>query len=235
MSTHVDEFQNLDKPWFKKKSSWIAAAVFLFLLAAAVVIFGYFSSSNEPRVVGGLTIDAIPGTRIYIGDKLVGTTGVTFTWAELFGDEEHQPIAIDVGDRSEITAELVCGARAKELDLKSLGGGLSIPKSVSGFEFMVRRADGSLDEVYYYLFTWKRPGQPSSRFLLPLRLRNGSGETATYFDAHNPLLYTQSSIDLLKSHQEKYEMRWKFTPGTPPSKFAEEIKTKGLWAPGGER
>src|SRR5216683_1179525 len=83
MSYHAEAYEDYDRPWFLKKSLWIIAAVILCLLAAGVGIFTYVGLNKIPDVGGGLTIEADPDTRIYIADKLVATTNVTFTWEEL--------------------------------------------------------------------------------------------------------------------------------------------------------
>src|SRR5207244_5577278 len=104
MSLAAEENSSAKKGWFRKGKPWIIAAVLLLLLASGAVIL-IVSSNPVPEIGGGLMIEADPGTRIYAGDKRVGTTRMTFSWAELFGDEKAystgrgavRPGAIDNG------------------------------------------------------------------------------------------------------------------------------------------
>jgi hypothetical protein len=98
------------------------------------------SWSRTPDVGGGLIIETDLDTRIYVGDKIVGTTRVSFTWeelfgdanhgatrmsggvinghkaGELFGDERHSGIAVELADPAQgLTAEMLSGPGATKL------------------------------------------------------------------------------------------------------------------------
>src|ERR1700687_261894 len=96
MSYHAGDDPDVVQPWFLRKTTWIIAAVVFFLLAAGVGILTYVNWRKIPEIGGGLTLEADPNTSIYIGDKLVGTARVTFTWEELFGDDKLKPIALEL-------------------------------------------------------------------------------------------------------------------------------------------
>src|SRR5437899_10644506 len=94
MSYHAEAYEDYDRPRFRKKSLWIIAAGMLCLVAAGVGISAYVGLRKIPEIGGGVTIEADPDTKIYLGDKLVGTSQVSYTWEELFGDEMHKPSAV---------------------------------------------------------------------------------------------------------------------------------------------
>jgi len=139
MSFPTKEFQDVGKPWFQRKSSWIAAAVFVCLLVAGVGIMTYWGSSENSEDRYRLTIEADPNTRIYIGDKLAGTTVATLSWEELIGDEHHHPLAIAMPDLARIP-DFASGAGAKVLDHHSFEGLMSLKWSVNGDRYMMPKA-----------------------------------------------------------------------------------------------
>jgi hypothetical protein len=240
MSYHADDYQDLDKPWFLKKNPWIIAAVVFCLLAAGVGIFTYVGLSKIPDVGGGLTIEADPGTRIYIGDKQVGTTNLTFTWAELFGDERHKPVAIELPDPgAKVTPELLSGGGAKALDSQGLGRSSMTAVTVSGDKYTIQRTDGALDEVFTHVIDWAPPNQAPRRFLVPVRVRKGTGASTAYFyeigSGYSGSGDGPGFVKAFGKSPTEIKIHWKFSAGTPPAQFAEEIKTKGLWEPSGEQ
>src|SRR5262249_20232870 len=85
----TEEQQEVEKQWFRRKHVWIIGVIVVLLLAAGLAVFSFARLHRTPDVGGGLTIDADPDTRIYVGDKLVGTTQVSFSWGQLFGDKRH--------------------------------------------------------------------------------------------------------------------------------------------------
>jgi hypothetical protein len=239
MSYHAETYEDYDRPWFQKKSLWSIAAVILCLLAAGIGIFTYVGLSKIPDIGGGLTIEADPGTRIYIGDKLVGTTNVTFTWTELFGDDKHQALAFELPDlNAKVTPDLISGAGAKVLDSQGTGRNDSLVIKVAGDKYMMRRADCTLDEVFAYVIDWAPPDQPPRRFLLPIRVRKGKGNSTDYFNPIGSGSSASSGPGFVKAFGRspiEVQENLRFSAGTPPPQFAEEIKTKGLWEPGGEK
>src|SRR5262245_25070113 len=107
MSNAAEESNSTENGWFRKRRTWIIPASVLLLLVVGIVIF-IASSSPIPDVGGGLIIEADPDTRIYIGDKLIGTTSVAFNWRELFGDERHSAMAMKLSDPNQApTAEML--------------------------------------------------------------------------------------------------------------------------------
>jgi hypothetical protein len=233
---------DVPQPWFLRKGVWIIAAVVFCLLAAGWGILTYVGWSNIPEIGGGLTIEADPDARIYIGDKLVGTTQVTFTWGELFGDERHMPIAVELSfPAGAVTPELVSGPGAMVLESQALGGGgtgiNALMMMASGDRYLIRRANGSLDQVMAIMIDWTPTNEQPHRYLLPVRLRNGPRASNVYYTPSSGTsasggpgfmkAFGRSPVEIKKSY--------KFSAGTQPGQFAEEIRTKGLWEPGGAK
>jgi hypothetical protein len=239
MSYQADEFDDFKKPWYQKKSLWIIAAIVFCFLAAGVVIFTYVGMSRIPDIGGGLTIEADPDAKIYIGDKLAGTTSVTFTWPELFGDEKHPALAVELHDpNGTVTPDLVSGPGAKILDSQGTGRTGMLIIRVSGDKYMMRRADGALDEVFGYMFDWMPPDQRPRLFFLPIRIRKREGNSTVCFNSTGTGTSASSNPSFIKAFGRsptEVQESLKFSAGPPPRQFAEEIKTKGLWEPGGEK
>jgi hypothetical protein len=224
------------KAWFQKKSTWIITAVVFCLLWAGVGIYAYLCLDKIPDVGGGLTIESYPDARIYVGDKLAGTGHVTFTWAELFGDmQQYMPLAVEMPEaNASVTADLVSGAGAKVLNSDELGLGLSNSDllRLSGHKNLIRRADGVLDAVIAFDFFWKPVNEPPRRFMLVVRIRNG---TILCFETRGSVSSYSSEAGFVKVFGQspiKIKEDWKFSACPPPDEFAEEIKMKGLWEPG---
>ncbi len=186
---------------------------------------------------GGLIIQADPDTRIYVGDKLVGTTSVAFTWAQLFGDQRHSAIATELSDPNQpITAEMLSGEGATKLSEPNATGVVATAnvQVTQGKDYMIRRADGSLDAVFAILLVWSPPNQTSASYLLPVRLRKGAS-SETYFGP-GPVSTTGGQpprfMRILGRSPNETKTKCSFTATNPPATVAEEIKTKGLWEPG---
>jgi hypothetical protein len=252
MSLAAEKHSSSEKAWFRKRKPWIIAAIVLLLLVSGVVIL-IVSSRPVPEIGGGLMIEADPGTRIYAGDKRVGTTRVTFILGELFGDERHSPVAEELPDSApgvtaemlsgEITAEMLSGAGATKV---SDSRGMAVVASgtavfnvkVTQTENLMRRADGSLDHVFILLLVWSPPNQPSRSYLLPIRLRKGSPPDTVYFgsgamstSAGTPPRFMR----IFGRSPNETKTICRFSAKSPPAEFAEEIKAQGLWEPSHEK
>jgi len=237
MSYHAEAYEDYDRPRFQKKNLWIMGAGMLCLVAAGVGILAYVGTRKIPEIGGGVTIEADPDTKIYLGDKLVGTSQVSYTWEELFGDEMHKPIAVELSSpASSVTPEMVSGRGATILD--SQGSGLSsINVNTSGFRYLIRRADGQLDEVVPIIIDWAPANELPRRYLLPFRLRKGSGASTIFFTLSGSGSSSSGGPGFIKAFGRsptEIKRNWRFSAGTPPDKFAEEIKSKGFWEPAGE-
>jgi hypothetical protein len=242
MSYYAGDDPDVAQPWFLRKTTWIIAAIVFGLLVLGLGVFTYVGMKRIPDIGGGITIEADPDTRIYMGDKLVGTTQVSFSWEELFGDTQHQPMAVELPfPAGAVTPELVSGPGAVVLESQALGGGgtgiNALTMMASGDRYLVRRADGSLDQVMAIIIDWTPPNEPPRHYLLPVRVRKGTGDATVYYNPSGsgssasggpPFIkaFGRSPIEIKKS--------CRFSAGTPPGQFAEEIKTKGLWEPGNE-
>jgi len=126
------------------------------------------------------------------------------------------------------------------LESQTLSGGGSgvsgLMVTSSGYSYLLRRTDGSPDQVTAIVIDWAAK-QPPHRYVLPVRLRKGQGESTVFFNNSGSgsssrggpgatKLFGQSPIEVKRSYR--------FSAGSPPIKLADEIKSKGLWEPGGE-
>jgi hypothetical protein len=242
MSYYAGDDPDIAKPWFMRKAVWIAAAIAFCLLVLGLGVFTYLGMKRIPEIGGGITIEADPDTRIYMGDKLVGTTQVSFSWEELFGDSQHKPMAVELPfPAGAVTPELVSGPGAVVLESQALGGGgtgiNALTMMASGDRYLIRRADGSLDQVMAIVIDWTPPNGPPGRYLLPVRLRNGPRASNLYYNPTGSATAASGGPPFMKAFGRspiEIKKSYKFSAGNQPGQFAEEVKTKGLWEPGGE-
>jgi hypothetical protein len=236
MTDQAEGYEDQDKPWFQEKSLWIIAAGVICLLVALVGIFSYVRMSQIPDIGGDLTLGADPEARIYIGDKLVGTGNATFTWAELFGDGKHPPLAIEMpAPGSAVTPEVLSGPGATFLLSEASSSGGVAEARYSSEKHWIRRSDGSLDHVFVFIIDCylDRP----RRYVVPVRIRKGN-PSVTYFFEGGSSMSVSSGPGFIKAFGRspaEIKIGRGFMPVPPPGQFAEEIKTKGLWEPAGEK
>jgi hypothetical protein len=238
MSLPTEEKQDVDKPWFRRKRVWVIGALIV-LLIAGLIFFVFVGFGRTPDVGGGLTIEADPDTKIYIGDKLVGMTQVSFSWSELFGDERHEALAEKLPHASAVLRpELVIEPGSEILNINRLGIVGTSNVNFSGSGYLIRRPDGVLDQIFTFLLDWSPPNQPSGRYLLPVRLRKGTGASTAYFTSDSTGISASSSPEymrLLGKSPNTSTTISKFTAKRPPPEFAEELRTKGLWEPAADK
>jgi len=236
MSLPTEERQHVEKRWFQKKITWIIGAIIL--IGASLAIFVSMTAGPVPEVGGRMIIEADPDTRIYVGDKLVGTTSVSFSWEELFGDERHSAIATELSDPDQtITAEILSGERATIVSRPS-GMGIAGTSNVDVTQqsaYLVRRADGALDPVFALILKWSPPNQTSRSYLLPVRLRKGPAPSIIYFDSAGVAITGAWPPRFMRlfgrsPNEAKTKCSYKVM-NPPPGPFAEEIESKGLWEP----
>jgi hypothetical protein len=239
MSQSTQEHREIQERCFRRKHVWIIGVIVVSLFGAGLGVLNFARLHRTPDVGGGLIIVADPGTRIYFGDKLMGTTQVSFSWNKLFGDESHEALAEKLprrGNPNRNTHDLVLGAGDKNLH----SGGYAIVGTenvqAASIEYLIRRSDGTLDQLFAYNLTWAPPNQPSSRYLLQVRLRKGNGTSTGYYNSDTTGTSESSSPEYMRlfgvSPHETVAVS-EFTTKNPPPELAEEIKTKGLWEPNG--
>jgi hypothetical protein len=222
------------KRWFHKKKLGLLAAIVLFL-GVGVAVFNYDAWLNLLGDGGGsIDFKAVPGTRIYIGDKLVGHDAVSFTYYKLFTNKNRKPQAIEVTNSRVFELTEYLGPGTELLNSESIGGVGSALLHTSGKNLLTRRSDGSLDQVFVFILDWTPPNEPARRFLLPVRLRQGEGHSSSFF--------MQAAMGVTATGNPTY-MKWLGRPdqssettidfiiSPPPRKFAKEIETDGLWEP----
>ncbi len=239
MSLPAEEHQDVEKRWLQKKSLWVIATILAFLFVTGLLVFTFVGFGRTPDVGGGLTIEADPGTRIYIGEKLVGTSQVSFSWGELFGDDRQEGLAEKLPDpNAALRPELVIEPGSKILNTGGVGAVGTSNVSFSGNGYLIRRSDGALDQVFAVLLDWSPPNQPSGRYLLPVRLRKGTGASTAYFTSGSTGTSASSSPEYMRLFGKSPNTSTtisKFTAKGPPPEFAEEIKARGLWEPDGAK
>jgi hypothetical protein len=241
MSYVTDNDRAVEKRWFQKKKLWLLSAIAV-LLGAGLVILLNAGWSPIPDVGGGLIVEADPGTRIYVGDKLVGTASVAFTWGQLFGDERHSAIAVELSDPEQpITAEMLSGPDSTMVSQpsgKAVAGTWNVQITQQS-AYLIRRADGALDPVFALILEWSPPNQEgASSYLLPIRLRKGLAPSTIYFDS-GPVSTTGGQpprfMRIFGRSPNETKTKCSFTAANPPGQFGEEIETKGLWEPAGAK
>jgi hypothetical protein len=235
MSLPTEEHRDVERRWFQRRISWLIGAVIV--LAVGLVVFVSMRGGGIPDVGGGLFIEADPDTRIYVGDKLVGTTSVAFSWGELFGDEGHSAIAIELSNPDQaLPAEMLSGPGAILLSQPS-GQGIAGTWNVQVTQqsaYLIRRKDGELDPVFALILVWAPPNQDSSSYVLPIRLRKGSTPSVIYFDSAGVAITGAQPPRFMRffgRSPNETKTKCSFKAMNPPSQLAEEIESKGLWEP----
>ena len=240
ISSAAQQSETGHKRRFHNKNLWLLAAIVVFLGAGLVILMNA-GWSPIPDVGGGLIIEADPDTRIYVGDKLVGKTSVAFTWGQLFGDERHSALAAELSDSDQpITAEILSGPGATMVSQpsgKAVAGTWNVQITQQS-AYLVRRADGTLDSVFVLILEWSPPNQEEgSSYLLPVRLRKGD-PSVIYFDS-GPVSTAGGQppryMRIFGRSPNETKTKCSFKAVSPPTAFAEEISTKGLWEPGGDK
>jgi hypothetical protein len=182
-----------------------------------------------------MTFEGDPDTRIYIGDKLVGTTQATVTWAELLGNEHQEPLAIQLSSTDTVTAELISGPGAKILERRNHATSHSPTMDDREDSYLIRRADGALDHVEVYLIEFTGTDE-HRRLVILLRARKGTAGSTISFERNGGSGSHYSSPGFVKAFgkpPEELEHFWRLSRYMPPDEFKEEVKKKGYWEPGG--
>jgi hypothetical protein len=234
MSYHAQDFQHPEHPaWYQRKALWIIAGVLVCLLAAGVGFLTYTGVRNIPDIGGSMTFEGDPDTRIYIGDKLVGTTQVTVTWAQLLGNENQEPLAIELSSADTVTAELISGPGAKILERRNHATGHTPWMDDREDSYLIRRADGALDHVYIWLIELTKTNHPR-RLVILMRARKGTAGSTISFDRSGGSGSHHSSPSFVKAFgkpPEEFVDFWHLSRYSPPDELEEEAKKKGYWEP----
>ena len=235
MSYHAADDPDVPLPWFQKKSVWILMAGVLCLLAVGVGFFIYAGMRNIPDVGGSLTIEADPDTRIYIGDKFVGTMRVTIPWAQLLGSENQEPLAIELPyPAGTVTPELISGQGATILERRNHARGHSPTMDDREDNYLMRRGDGALDHIVAYLIEFTSVNPPRSYLILVRARKRAAGSTTSFehqggSDSH---FSAPGFVKAFGKSPTEMEYMWRFAPYRPPDKFSAEVEKKGFWEPG---
>jgi hypothetical protein len=228
-----DHFDEGGKPQSDKKSDWVMVALLISLLVIGAAIFIGAGLRRIPDIDGSMTFEADPDTRIYVGDKLVGTGKVIVSWRQLLGDETHDPLIIELRYPISVNAELISGPGARILESRNHSYGQSPDLRDSEDSYLLRRADGSLDHVLARLIEFTSPSDPHA-YLILVRARKGATGSTISFERNGGGTSQSSAPGMVKifgKSPTQIEEIWRFSPYDPPEKLANEIKTKGFWEP----
>src|SRR5262245_52083125 len=100
MSYHVSDESDIRHQSLERKRGWMIFGGLFLVLVIAMVILNSVGNRHASEIGGGVIIETDPDTRIYIGEKQVGTTQLTLSWEELLGNEKHTPMAIHLATSS---------------------------------------------------------------------------------------------------------------------------------------
>jgi hypothetical protein len=229
-----------------------------YLLTGLAVVWMLFCAAGIVQILrgnrsgpfeGGLTIQAGPGERIYIGDKLVGTTNAYVSWQDLFGWGDSPPLAsaFDFGT-TRLTAEQLGEPGAVFIFDASQGSGSTASGGAGGLlsyqtrnsEALLRRADGSLDLVTCLQgeYTSGRQSAYDEKrgFLVPIRIRGVPATVSRYSQGGLSSGVSFSSGPFgTRSH---WQLTMQFTSGASPGfgmltpQVIQEMKANEFWEPG---
>jgi hypothetical protein len=220
-----------------KKRTLIGLAVVVVLFLGGVWAWLLFRGvRGVPDVSGGITVQAPPGTRLFLGDHACGTGTIHLSWRDLLARDSEELGLLDVDPTAPLTPELVGGPGARSLQMGSMGGGGVSGANVASQEFLLRRADGSLDQVIAILVSCQPPRGRPRNLLLPLRMRAAPGSPPFYITGQGSSFSASSTpvfFKLFGRSPQRWDINWQFTAGTPPAEFAREVNEKGMWEPPG--
>jgi hypothetical protein len=196
----------------------------------------YQGMRKVPAVAGGVTIDVEPGVRIFAGDRLLGP-GTTFVeWSTLLSQEGQVfvlPLELPAGSP---TAEQLAGPGTKVLQRNPSGGTGTNVVQFTFEEWYLRRADGSLDQIFAVVLDWSGTDATGRRrLLLPLRLRAAAGQPAAYIGpaGHGITGFRDMPqfVRVFGKSPRSCNASWTFRVQPSTNPFAIECQTKGVWEP----
>ena len=212
------------------------------LIAAIVAVF-----LAGPPVQGGLRLGTAvgePDLELYVGDRLVGLNEAFVTWDDILGWDGQEPLGIVLRenalpvpkDQSEI--ESLSGADAVSL----AGPGAAVVSVEAGNpmwsryqdrhefakkEILLRRADGSLDQVFCLDGRLTDLHGNTRRVLVPIRVRPRNGSSATYSKSEA----RRTGGGRFSNFLHRVTPEWNFESTEPPEDLAAELEKEGLWTP----
>jgi hypothetical protein len=200
-----------------------------------------------PDVDGSVLIQAEPGMRVFVGDRLMGIGDVHLKWPELLSEEAGASPTTELPFTAEpLTPEILgepgsggiinpfSGSKTFKMPLGA--GGSTGDLSATWEEWLLRRPDGTLDQVFAIILDWNPPFEKHRRLLVPVRVRRPAGEPPAFifrmgggFGFSNGVRFLSK---LFGKAPTEWTMRLEFRAGDPPRELAEDYKRKGIWEPG---
>jgi hypothetical protein len=165
---------------------------------------------------------------------LLGTTHATVTWAQLLGNENQEPLAMELSSTDTVTAELISGPGAKTLERRNHARGHTPTVDDREDSYLIRQADGALDHIYVWLIEFTGTNKPR-RLAILMRARKGTAGSTISFDRSGGSGSHHSSPGFVKVFGKPLEELvefWNLSDYWPPDEFNEEVKKKGYWEPG---
>ena len=249
-------------PFVRRHCIWLAAAVIT--VASTIAAARVARTPVDGYLVIGTDVDDFD-SEIYVGERLVGTGCATVSWAKILGFYGQKPLGIVLPDdaawpvsRLADTKDVSLPAGPGDATAERLAGkGAAIVHFSYGSplwsrhghrhafvhkEMIIRRADGTLDQVLCLDAAFTDVVGRTYRVLVPIRLRpHDLAEPVTFASSGSYSTDIERDGDEIKSwgraevprngwiHRISHE--WGFKSGEAPEELAAEIREKGLWKP----
>jgi hypothetical protein len=218
-----------------RKKSVLAGIGLLFILLVLVWSWLLYRGMKDvPDVGGSLEIQVEPGMRVFLGDRLMGSGGFRLGLADLLKGGEGSPAVELPLTGGPLDAEFLSGPGARSLKTNSLGKGSTGNLAVENDERFLRRADGTLDQVFAIVLDLNPPGQNRRRLFLPLRVRAPDGQPPVYITTGGSGFSSTNGPAFVKffgKSPQEWTVVLQFRTGVPPQEFGDDYKNGKLWEP----
>lgn len=216
----------------------VVGLLVLSVLLVVVIVFG--SLAAGPPVRGGVQLSTYvdePEVDFHVGDRLVGTSrGEMFvTWDEILGWNGQEPLGIvlphtappvpgagAIESLSKVHAELLAGPGATVVFVEANSWSGLGESEFARMEILLRRADGSLDQVFCLNAQLVGHFGQTYRLLIPVRVRSRGQPSSGYFTG-----YGSGGLGFAGGVFQE----WQFESTEPPQELVAEIENNGLWTP----
>jgi len=225
----------------------------LLLLLGLVAMFSIVSlfvfttplSRNDLGLLGGLKVKASSDAVIYVGERLVGQGNVDVSWNELLGAAGREPLAIalpsdapapSLQSQGGVTAEALAGQGASiEWSDNSLAD-VYRGEQQADYAYKVvllRRADGTLDQVFVIDILFPNHEGKWKRLLLPIRVRSAVESESSEFARITEAGGGKGGRGMIPSRRDRntFALTLNLAEGAAPGEFATEIDETRMWTP----
>lgn len=211
----------------------------------SLLVFTTPLSRNELGLLGGLKVRAGSDASIYVGDRLVGAGNVEVSWNELLGATGREPLAIALSGSAAapslkgmggVTAEALAGAGATIEWADSNIADVYRGEQQADYAckvVLLRRGDGTLDQVFVMDLSFPNHEGQWRRLLLPVRVRSAAesntGEFARVVEASGG----KGGRGMIPSRRDRntFAISLTLAEGAAPEEFAAELAEREMWRP----